>query len=235
MVYLRSGLFYFFLIIGLGLIFIGIPFLYFTPLITRQKIILSWVWLVRFTLKYICNVEIEFKGFKDYLNGKFLFVSNHQSTLETLVLHHEFQPMSAITKKENLSVPVFGLGFRLLEPIYIERDMKLSSTKKIIREGIKKIEAGLSVLYFPEGTRMPVGEIGRFSRTGIEVAAKTETSIIPIVHNSAECWPPSYLIQPGKVIFYLGDPVETSGKNIRQLTTDLQSWMIENYHLTSES
>ena len=112
MVYLRSGIFYFFLIIGLGLIFIGIPFLYFTPLITRQKIILSWVWLVRFTLKYICNVEIEFKGFKDYLNGKFLFVSNHQSTLETLVLHHEFQPMSAITKKENLSVPVFGLGFR---------------------------------------------------------------------------------------------------------------------------
>jgi 1-acyl-sn-glycerol-3-phosphate acyltransferase len=82
---------------------------------------------------------------------------------------------------------------------------------------------------------MPVGEIGRFSRTGIEVAAKTGTSIIPIVHNSAECWPPSYLIQPGKVIFYLGDPVETSGKNIRQLTTDLQSWMIENYHLTSES
>ena len=82
---------------------------------------------------------------------------------------------------------------------------------------------------------MPVGEIGRFSRTGIEVAAKTETCIIPIVHNSAECWPPSYLIQPGKVIFYLGDPVETSGKNIRQLTTDLQSWMIENYHLTSES
>ena len=143
--------------------------------------------------------------------------------------------MSAITKKENLSVPVFGLGFRLLEPIYIERDMKLSSTKKIIREGIKKIEAGLSVLYFPEGTRMPVGEIGRFSRTGIEVAAKTETSIIPIVHNSAECWPPSYLIKPGKVIFYLGDPVETSGKNIRQLTTDLQSWMIENYHLTSKS
>ena len=80
-----------------------------------------------------------------------------------------------------------------------------------------------------------VGKIGRFSRTGIEVAAKTETSIIPIVHNSAECWPPSYLIQPGKVIFYLGDPVKTSGKNIRQLTTDLQSWMIENYHLTSES
>ena len=55
MVYLRSGIFYFFLIIGLGLIFIGIPFLYFTPLIKRQKIILSWVWLVRFTLKYICN------------------------------------------------------------------------------------------------------------------------------------------------------------------------------------
>jgi 1-acyl-sn-glycerol-3-phosphate acyltransferase len=208
MLYLRSGIFYFFLIIGLGLIFIGVPFLYFTPLIMRQKIILSWVWLVRFSLKYICNVEIKFKGFKNYLDSKFLFVSNHQSTLETLVLHHEFQPISAITKKENLSVPVFGLGFRLLEPIYIERDMKLSSTKKIIREGIKKIEAGLSVLYFPEGTRMPAGKIGRFSRTGIEVAAKTETSIIPIVHNSAECWPPSYLIQPGKVIFYLGDPIE---------------------------
>ena len=82
---------------------------------------------------------------------------------------------------------------------------------------------------------MPAGEIGRFSRTGIEVAAKTETRIIPIVHNSADCWPPSYLIQPGKVIFYLGDPIETSGKNIRQLTSDLQSWMINNYHLTSKS
>ena len=33
----------------------------------------------------------------------------------------------------------------------------------------------------------------------------------------------------------LTNSFETSGKNIRQLTTDLQSWMIENYHLTSES
>ena len=59
----------------------------------KPKFLPGWVWLVRFLLKYICNVEIEFKGFKKYLDGKFLFVSNHQSTLETLYeLSSNFPP-----------------------------------------------------------------------------------------------------------------------------------------------
>ncbi|NLJ13296.1 MAG: 1-acyl-sn-glycerol-3-phosphate acyltransferase, partial [Gammaproteobacteria bacterium] len=45
------------------------------------------------------------------------------------------------------------------------------------------------VLIFPEGTRVPVGQIGKFSRGGAALAVNANLPVLPIAHNAGMLWP----------------------------------------------
>ena len=80
---------------------------------------------------------------------------------------------------------------------------------RTLREGEKRIKKGFSVLNFPEGTRKDPGEIGRYARSGFELAKKMQVPILPIVHNSGDCWPAHRFLKfPGKITLTIGAPVE---------------------------
>ena len=62
---------------------------------------------------------------------------------------------------------------------------------------------------FAEGTRKNPGEIGSYARSGFELAKKMKVPVLPLVHNSGDCWPAHrFLKYPGKIKLVIGAPIE---------------------------
>ena len=61
------------------------------------------------------------------------------------------------------------------------------------------MEQGACVLIFPEATRVPVGEQGKFSRSGAALAVNAGLPVLPIAHNAGMLLGGvPYLVRTGK-------------------------------------
>ncbi|MCE6984925.1 1-acyl-sn-glycerol-3-phosphate acyltransferase, partial [Pseudomonas frederiksbergensis] len=73
-------------------------------------------------------------------------------------------------KRELLYVPFFSWAMAMLRPIAIDRDNPKAALKQVASKGDKLLKENVWVLIFPEGTRVPFGQIGKFSRSGAALA-----------------------------------------------------------------
>ena len=227
----RTLFFYIILAISLILTSLTFPFCIFIDKKFRQKIILSWVSFFRFWIRYCCGVKITFKGNLEILKSKEkkIFFCNHQGFIETLVLYEKFIPTATILKDVLLSWPVIGWALRLLSSIPINRGRGPEAIKKIFSFGPKLLNDGFSIIYYPEGTRRKPSELGTYKKTGADLAFKTKSKIVPVVHNAGECWyGGDFLINPGKIVFYIGEAIEPT-ENANETTEKVRSWTQEKY------
>jgi len=59
-----------------------------------------------------------------------------------------FNHQTWVLKKELLWIPIFGWGLALLEPIVIDRGEKLKALKKVIKQGVNRLQRGIFVMIF---------------------------------------------------------------------------------------
>ena len=90
-----------------------------------------------------------------------------------------------------------------------------------------------TVIIFPEGTRTSDGKIAKFKAGAALLALSTGASLLPVtISGSYERMPKgSWSISPGEIIMKIDPPVNTTGKNRREIFKDLQGirgTMIEN-------
>lgn len=199
-----------------------------TPFWFRYKVIMAWndfaIWWLRIT----CDVRYEITGSDNIPASPYVVLAKHQSTWETLFLQTHFQPISTILKKELLRIPFFGWGLALLKPIAIDRSNPREAIKKIHREGVARIEEGLSVLAFPEGTRTPYGQVGNYARGGAGIACSAGVPIVAVAHNAGAFWKvPGFIKHPGTIHVVISPPFDTQGRNSKELTEEVKAW-IEN-------
>lgn len=153
-------------------------------------------------------------------------MSKHQSTWETMFLQYYFGPVSTILKKELFRIPFFGWGLASLRPIAINRSSPIQALKDIKTKGIQRIQEGNNLLIFPEGTRVPLGTVGNYARSGADIAVSAGVPIIAVAHNAAECWPHKNFIKyPGTITVVISDPIETTNKDRKQLTEEVKHWI----------
>ena len=95
--------------------------------------------------------------------------------------------------------------------------------------GTELLDAGFSLIYYPEGTRRKPEELGIYKKTGAELAFQTNSIIIPIVHNAGECWyGGDFVIRPGNVVFLLGEPILPT-ENATETTERVRDWTENKY------
>lgn len=185
-----------------------------------------WGRLVLWMLRVICGVRHQIENEHNVPTGPFIIVSNHQSPWETFFLYFHFVPVCVILKKELMNIPFFGWGMRLLHPIAIDRSKPRDARNRVLTEGRKRLEEGLSILIFPEGTRLNPGERKKFSVGAAELAVATNATVLPVVHNAGHYWPGKKLVKhPGTIRLIVGEPIDATGRNIRELRQELQEWI----------
>ena len=87
--------------------------------------------------------------------GPVVYVSNHMSTFETVVYPvslNAFDKLSIILKKSLTEIPVIGHTAIILGCIPVTRKNAREDLVTVLEEGAKRLQSGMSVLLFPQGT-----------------------------------------------------------------------------------
>ena len=227
MQYLRSIIFYI-LYGGTGMIAGTVSlFLWPFPFRVRYDIVMQWNTFALWAAKNIAGINYEIHGSENIpTDTNYVVLCKHQSTWETVFTQVYFKPLSTILKKSLLRIPFFGWGLALLKPIAIDRSNPREALKIVHKQGQERIKEGINVLVFPEGTRVAAGSVGNYARSGAGIACSAGVPILPVAHNAGELWPvPKLLKHPGTITVVIGKPIETDGKNSKELTQQVKEWI----------
>ena len=131
------------------------------------------------------GASIEISGLENLKNfdGPAVFISNHMSTLETLVLPSIIQPLKPVTfvvKESLVKMPVFGPIMRSRDPILVGRTSAREDLRAVMERGAEKLRNGQSIVVFPQSTRSFAFNPEEFNSLGIKLALKANVPIVPI-------------------------------------------------------
>ncbi|MCC6706936.1 MAG: 1-acyl-sn-glycerol-3-phosphate acyltransferase [Gammaproteobacteria bacterium] len=192
----------------------------------RYAVITRWSRLTIAWLKLACGLGWRVTGLENIPAAPGVILCKHQSAWETITLQLIFPRQSQVLKKELLHVPFFGWGLASLNPIAIDRKAGTKALRTVLELGAERIKQGWWVLLFPEGTRIPPGEKGRYTQTGAALALAAEAVVVPVAHNAGVFWARNALTKhPGTIEVVIGPPIATAGKSAKAITLEAESWI----------
>jgi 1-acyl-sn-glycerol-3-phosphate acyltransferase len=196
------------------------------PFKQRYSIVTSWIRFLGWWLKITCGIRYELENPQDLPKELCVVVANHQSSWETFFLQQYFAPQCVAAKKELMYIPFVGFTLRALNPVVIDRSKKQNALKQLIQQGKERLNDGVSVLIFPEGTRVHMGETKPHFAGGAMLAIKAETGILPIAHNAGLYWPPGRISKfPGTIKIRVGQLTQTKDRKPKELSQQLEEWI----------
>ena len=141
-----------------------------------------------------------------------VFVCNHVSWYDVLVLVAYMPRYSFVAKAELFKVPIFGPGARAVGTIPIERENRKAAFQSY-EEAARRMKEGRNVVVFPEGTRGRSYALRPFKKGPFVLAIASQAPVVPtIVHGTIEVLPRgSFWARAGTIHVHFLEPVPTTG------------------------
>ena len=137
-----------------------------------------------------------------------------------------FQPANVILKRELLWIPFFGWALFLMRPIAIKRCRPSSAIRYVLKQGVKRLNAGNNIIIYPEGTRVADGALGEFKTSGAALGIQANVPVLPVSQNSGAYWNPSrFIIKPGTIDMQVGPKIQPEGLSARDITEKARAWI----------
>lgn len=226
MLWIRSVLFLLGLLIVTPIFSILVILLFPLPNAMRSRIASGWAHFVMFWLRLTCNLDYQVRGQENMPDHPSIILSKHQSAWETIGLQTIFPPQVWVMKRSLLLIPFLGWAFVALAAIPIDRSAGREALKKLVENGKDRLARGLWVVIFPEGTRTAPDAKGKYHIGGAWLAAKTETTVVPVAHNAGKYWRKNAFIKyPGTIQVVIGKPIETAGLKPDQVNKQVEAWI----------
>lgn len=176
--------------------------------------------------RYLLGIRTVVEGLENIPPSPAIYLSKHQSAWETIALQVWTPPAVFVLKRELLHIPFFGWALWGLRMIWIDRSSCKSALEKIVTQGKKRLSEGLSIIIFPEGTRVAPGKMGRFKAGGAHLATRTGATVIPVAHNAGELWPRNAFIKrSGTITVRFGPPIDPKGLSEAELNQRVEIWI----------
>lgn len=169
------------------------------------------------------GVKIEISGIENLerQNGPVVFIGNHMSMMETMLLPGIIQPILPVTfvvKESLLDYPVFKYIMQSRNPVAVSRTNPRQDLKVVMSEGVNRLRAGISVIVFPQTTRSHTFDPEQMSSIGVKLAKKAGVPVIPVALKT-DCWQNGSWIKDfgrldlAKTAYYsFGAPIMVVGK-----------------------
>ncbi|MBN2689807.1 MAG: 1-acyl-sn-glycerol-3-phosphate acyltransferase [Gammaproteobacteria bacterium] len=187
------------------------------------------------------RLQIENLSVLDKLDGPVVFIGNHMSMLETMVLPCLIEPRADTTfvvKQALIDYPAFKHVMRSRDPIVVGRTNPRDDLKAVLEDGVKILGGGRSIIVFPQTTRTNTFDSEHFNSIGVKLAKKAGVKVVPIALKT-DAWQNGSLLKDfGKIIpkkmvhIKFGDPltIEGNGKNEHQATMDFIQENLSAWH-----
>lgn len=187
----------------------------------RYAILSQWPRAMVRLARCLCGIKWHVRGLENLPETPCIIISNHQSTWETFAFFEIFPYATFVLKKELLSIPFFGWGLRQVEPIAIARKEARLAMEELVQQGKKRLLAQRSIIIFPEGRRMPEGQLGTFKSGGAFLAIKAQAPLLPVaIRYAGRCWPRrAWKKYAGTIEVLVGKPIYPKEKETAALLT----------------
>jgi 1-acyl-sn-glycerol-3-phosphate acyltransferase len=119
----------------------------------------------------------------DKSKGPVLYICNHMSTLETMILPGIIAPMREVTfvvKESLVKHPLFGDVMRSRNPIVVGRTDPRKDFEAVMDGGMDLLSKGSSIIIFPQSTRSVEFKSEEFNSLGVKLAKKAGVQIVPV-------------------------------------------------------
>jgi 1-acyl-sn-glycerol-3-phosphate acyltransferase len=125
--------------------------------------------------------SVEVTGLENFDPARrYVIVSNHQSLADIPVLAHLPVDAKWLGKAELFQVPVMGWMMRWAGDVPVDRGNKRKSAAALL-QCARYLRQGLSMVFFPEGTRTLTGEVLAFNEGPFQLAVRERAPILPLV------------------------------------------------------
>ena len=194
--------------------------------ITRYRIISGWALTMMWLLRVVCGMRLEVRGAENIPTKPSVVLCKHQSAWETIALQKVFPPQVWVLKRELLWIPFFGWGLAMTSPVAIQRSSGKKAVMQLMRQGKERLDTGFCVVIFPEGTRIPYGQRGKYKMGGALLAASSGVPVVPVAHNAGKLWGRnSFLKYPGVITMSIGTPIDPTGLKAEEINQRVENWI----------
>ena len=136
-----------------------------------------------------CGARCHFRGFDHVRQAPrpSVFVGNHMSILETFALPGLIAPIMPVTfivKDSLVRHRFFGAIMRSRDPVVVGRANPREDFETVLREGAARLAHGISLIVFPQATRMPRFDPEQFNTLGIKLARRAGVPVVPMAVRS---------------------------------------------------
>jgi 1-acyl-sn-glycerol-3-phosphate acyltransferase len=173
------------------------PFLSHRQTMKRFRRAINWYGKVIMMIPFpFIKVRYE-DGGNDNRDKPYIFVCNHRSASDAFligVLPHE---LVQIVNVWPFRIPVLGPYARFSGYLNI----KMMLPEEFRQKAMQLLNQGVSIVFFPEGTRSTTGEMGAFHGAAFRLALESRVPIVPLCISGSENIPPkgSPLLRPGTI------------------------------------
>lgn len=131
-------------------------------------------------LFYLTGSSVEVEGIEKLPDGPVLFVSNHQSHMDSAVIHGFIRrPKGFFADKDAGRIPILSTWMKYMKCIFIDR----SNARRNIRSlenGISLLKQGHSLVIYPEGRINASSRLIEFRKGCLKIAARAGVPVVPV-------------------------------------------------------
>jgi 1-acyl-sn-glycerol-3-phosphate acyltransferase len=132
-------------------------------------------------MKLIPLWKIIIEGREKAIRGTtYVIISNHKSLIDILLANCLRYRYKWISKVENMKLPLLGWYLRMADYITVDRGDEESKAEMLARS-FDSLKRGISIMIFPEGTRIPGNGLGFFRRGAFALAIDAIVPILPVL------------------------------------------------------
>ncbi len=176
----------------------------FGPAQTRA-VVLGWAIFHHWLAAAVLGIRVRVEG--DIPPGRYLIAVKHQSMFETLEMFRISNLPVIVIKKELSVIPLFGWMTRRYGIIAVERSAGAKALRTLVAEGKQALATGRSIVIYPEGTRVRVGETPQL-KSGFAALYRTlGLPVVPIATDSGVVWGRGFRHRPGVVRMRVGETI----------------------------
>jgi 1-acyl-sn-glycerol-3-phosphate acyltransferase len=163
----------------------------------RFRRAISWYGTIITSIPYpFIRLRYEDREKKD-AEEPYIFVCNHRAASDAFlmcVLPHE---VVQIVNVWPFKIPVLGLYARFSGYLNI----RMMSQEQFLEQATKLLIDGVSIIFFPEGTRSASRTMGSFHGAAFRLALASKAAVVPLCITGNENIPPkgSLLLRPGTI------------------------------------
>ncbi len=164
-----------------------------------------WASMLKWSARWILGIETRVEGVIP--DGPVLFAAKHESLFEALELTRLLGSPATVMKRELTQIPIWGWAARRYGVIVVDRAANAQALRNMMKDAKAALASGRSVLIFPEGTRVPLGESPELRAGFAGLYRMLGLTVVPIAVKSGHVWPKGGAKRAGVVTFSFGDPI----------------------------